>query len=117
MVAVRVEKRAGKVERKGSFGELDLPSLSPSPALSSNMSDSQASSSSSSLNPLPRHDFFQSDEKFTLSIFVKGLKPEDVSVSFRERSVRPFPSLLLPRWTYQPSRKSPSNTISPLFLM
>lgn len=57
------------------------------------MSNSQASSSS---NPLPRHDFFQSDEKFTLSIFVKGLKPEDVSVSFRERSVRfLFPFSLL----------------------
>lgn len=55
------------------------------------MSDSQASASST---PLPRHDFFQSDDKFTLSIFVKGLKPEDVSVSFRERAVSPSSPLL-----------------------
>lgn len=41
-----------------------------------------------STSTLPRHDFFQSDEKFTLSIYVKGLKPDEVSVSFRDTSVR-----------------------------
>ncbi|CED85152.1 Suppressor of G2 allele of skp1 [Phaffia rhodozyma] len=45
---------------------------------------------------LPRHDFFQSDETFSLSIYVKNLKPEDVSVAFRERSIK----LILGKDTY-----------------
>lgn len=41
---------------------------------------------------LPRNDFYQSEDKFTVSFYVKGLKAEDVSVSFRETSVRPSSS-------------------------
>jgi hypothetical protein len=43
---------------------------------------------STSHQTLPRHDTFQSDDNFTVSFYVRDLAPADVSVSFRERSVR-----------------------------
>ena len=41
-----------------------------------------------STSQLPRHDTFQSDDNYTVSFYVRNLSPTDVSVSFRERSVR-----------------------------
>ena len=37
---------------------------------------------------LPRHDTFQSDDTFSVSLYVRDLDPADVAVAFRERSVR-----------------------------
>lgn len=36
---------------------------------------------------LPRHDTFQSDDTFSLSLYVRDLDPADVAVAFRERAV------------------------------
>lgn len=35
----------------------------------------------------PRHDFYESDERLTLSIYVRGADPEQVKVNFTETSV------------------------------
>jgi HSP20 family molecular chaperone IbpA len=48
----------------------------------------------SSSTDLPRNDFYQSEDRFTVSFYVKGLKAEDVSVSFRETSVRSSHALM-----------------------
>lgn len=94
-----------------------LPSLPPItstptfPQLSMSVS-AEASSSSTSSPPLPRHDFFQSDEKFTLSIYVKGLQPSEVSVSFRERAVRPL--ALLPLASLRQTLSAPATRPLPL---
>jgi hypothetical protein len=50
--------------------------------------------SMSSSTDLPRNDFYQSEDRFTVSFYVKGLKAEDVSVSFRETSVRSSHALM-----------------------
>jgi hypothetical protein len=39
-------------------------------------------------NALPRHDTFQSDDTFSISLYVRNLDTADVAVAFRERSVR-----------------------------
>lgn len=42
---------------------------------------------------LPRHDTYQSDDTFSVSVYVRNLESSDVAVSFRERSVRLLPLL------------------------
>lgn len=37
---------------------------------------------------VPRHDFYQTDTVLTLSIYIKGLSPSDVSLSLAPTSVR-----------------------------
>lgn len=43
-----------------------------------------------------RHEYYETDEKVTLSIFDKGADPEKVSVEFEPRRVRFSPCLLYP---------------------
>ena len=43
--------------------------------------------------PLSSHEFYESDDRLTISIFDKGADPAQVSVKFEPRSVSPVPPL------------------------
>jgi suppressor of G2 allele of SKP1 len=40
----------------------------------------------------PRHEFYETDEKLTLSIFDKGANPDEVTIKIEPRLVRGVPS-------------------------
>lgn len=40
------------------------------------------------LNALPRHEFYETDEKVTISVFDRGADPTQVTITFDPRKVR-----------------------------
>ncbi len=42
-------------------------------------------------SPVHRHEFYETDEKVTLSIFDRGADPAQVSVTFEPRKVATIP--------------------------
>lgn len=82
-----IEVDVGSWNRPATFDELRREAVSPQPTMSSEASTSTA---------LPRNDFFQSDENFTVSVYVRNLQPQDVTVAFRERAVSVLLSVSLP---------------------
>lgn len=82
--SVRLRRRSSSVRPSS----LSPPTPTQQPRSPSHRRHPQLTSMTSPA-ALPRHDTFQSDEAFTVSFYVRNLDPADVSVSFRERSVRP----------------------------
>lgn len=56
--------------------------------------------STTAIMSAPRHEYYETDERLTLSIFDKGADPEQVSITIEARRVRPPAAVFKPTPPY-----------------